>query len=164
MRSVEILLLTVLASLALACGPKAGSKPASFFPETNEVLGWTKAGTRTFEAGNLWEYIDGDAERYVQAGVQKTLTTDYRYHEKIESVADVYIMGTPEGARKIFESESSADSQPLAIGDAGRLYRASLVFRKGPYFVRLVAYQDAPEVGKALGELGRAIERRLGSK
>jgi hypothetical protein len=36
-----------------------------------------------------------------------------------------------------------------------------LTFRKGPYFVRLTAYQEDPEVGKALLELGRAVEKKL---
>jgi hypothetical protein len=67
------------------------------------------------------------------------------------------------GARKVFESEPEAGSQPVALGEAGRLYGASLTFRKGPHFVRLVAYQADPRIGTALGELARGIETRLSS-
>jgi hypothetical protein len=137
------------------------TKSATFFPEGNEVPGWSKGETRTFEAERLWEYIDGDADRYIQAGVVRTLTTDYRYQNKIEAAADVYVMKAPEGARKIFDSESSVGSQPLQLGDSARVFPASLTFRKGPYFVRLVAYQEAPDIGKALTELARAIEQKL---
>lgn len=154
-------LVIVALFLAQACGPKPVSGPAAFFPETNEVPGWSKGETRTFEADRLWEYIDGDADRYIQAGVERTMTTDYRYHDKIQAVADIYVMKAPEGARKIFDAESSIGSQPARIGEDGRIFPASLTFRKGPYFVRLVAYQEAPEMGKALTELARAIERRL---
>jgi hypothetical protein len=154
-------LVIVALFLAQACSPKPVSGPAAFFPQTNEVPGWSKAETRTFEADRLWEYIDGDADRYIQAGVERTLTTDYRYHDKVEAVADIYVMKAPEGARKIFDSESSVGSQPAQIGEDGRLFPASLTFRKGPCFVRLTAYQETPEVGKALVELGRGIERRL---
>jgi hypothetical protein len=35
------------------------------------------------------------------------------------------------------------------------------MFRKGPYYVRLVAYQESPLVAEALTALGQAIERRL---
>jgi hypothetical protein len=147
--------------LAPTCGPKPVSTPAAFFPESNAVPGWSKGETRTFEADKLWEYIDGDAERYVQAGVVRTLATDYRYQGKVDAAADIYIMKAPEGARKVFDSESSVGSQRLQLGDDARLYPASLTFRKGSYFVRLVAYQEAPEVGKALVELGRGIEKRL---
>jgi polyferredoxin len=137
-------------------------RATNFFPGTNEVPGWSKTDeTRTFEASRLWEYIDGDADRYVQAGVEKTLTTDYRYRDRVEATADVYVMKASEGARKIFDSESSVGSKPILIGEAGRLSRASLVFRKGPYFVRLVAYEEAPELPDALVALGRAIEKKL---
>jgi hypothetical protein len=50
----------------------------------------------------------------------------------------------------------------VPLGDAGRSYGQSLTFRKGPFFVRLTAYQNTPETERALVSLGQAIERRLG--
>jgi len=135
---------------------------ASFFPETGEVAGWSPEGDpRTFEAGNLWQYIDGDADRYVHAGVERTLTADYRYQDKTDAVVDIYVMRNPDGARKILESESAVGSQTLSLGDAGRLYGASLTFRRGRYFVRLVAHEEARRVTEALVNLGRGIDARL---
>jgi len=151
-----------VACLLLGCARKSGRTPAILFPESNEVPGWSKVGeTRTFEAANLWQYIDGDAEKYIGAGVRKTLTANYRYGDSIEATADVHLMATADGPRKIMDSESAADSQPVALGDDARLYGASLVFRKGRYFVRLVAFKQSPEVGKALVELARGIDRKL---
>jgi len=160
-RELRTVVVITAVILAQACSSKPGSAPATFFPETNEVPGWSKGETRTFEADRLWEYIDGDANRYLEAGVLRTLATDYRYREKVEATADVYVMKGAEGARTILDNESSAGSQPTQIGDAARLFQSSLVFRKGPYLVRLTAYQEAPDVGKALVDLSRGIERRL---
>lgn len=154
----------IVTIMTAECRSKSGSRQDTIFPESNEAAGWTKGETRTFEAGNLWEYIDGDAEKYVQAGVQRTLTSDYRYREKIEATADVYVMGSPDGARKIFDSESTAGSQPINLGDAARSAKGSITFRKGNYFVRIIAYHEAPEMGEALVALGRTIERRLDQK
>jgi hypothetical protein len=152
-------------SLALGCGPKPAAKPDALFPESNEVAGWTKTREmRTFDARSLWQYINGDAERYVQAGVQRTLTADYRYQGRIDAVVDIHAMATVEGAKKVFESESSVGSQPVELGDAGRLYAASLIFRRGSHLVRLVAYGDAPGTGKALVELARRIDARIGQQ
>ncbi|HMD95719.1 MAG TPA: DUF6599 family protein [Terriglobia bacterium] len=152
-------------SLSLACGSKSSSKPATYFPESNEAPGWSKSGeTRTFPADRLWEYIDGDADKYVQAGVQQTLTTDYRYGDKIEAVADVYVMATADGAEKAFESQATTGSQSVPLGDAARLYKGSLTLRKNRYFVRLVAYEDLPEAPQALVALGRAIAGKLDQK
>ncbi len=161
----KITLAIAMVSLALGCARKPGPRPATLFPESNEVPGWSKTGeTRTFDAANLWQYINGDAEKYLQAGVERTLTAGYRYQDKFDAVADIYVMASPQGAGKVFDSESSVGSQATELGDAGRLYGASLTFRKGPYFVRLVAYGEAPEVGKALLQLGRAIEGKLGKQ
>jgi hypothetical protein len=159
------LLLLAAGCLLVGCGVKSESWTVSLFPESNEVPGWSKVGeTRSFKAANLWQYVDGDAEKYIQAGVQETLTANYRYEDSVDAAADIHVMAAAGGPRQIMDSEPSADSQPLALGDSGRLYEASLIFRKGPYLVRLVAYKQSPEVGKALVELALGIERRLGQQ
>lgn len=154
----------LIAAVAFACSCTPAAKPVSLFPETGEVPGWSRGQTRTFEPANLWQYIDGGADRYVQAGLEKTLTTDYRFRNRFDAVADIYVMSAAGGAQKILESEPSVESKPFHLGDAARLYAASLTFRKHRYFVRLVAYEQTPETGEALVELGRAIENRLGQR
>jgi len=152
----------LIAILAVSCGLKPGSGSTALFPKTGEVSGWIQNGeTRTFEAGNLWQYNDGDADRYIQAGAEKLLTADYRYQGKTDAVADIYVMKNAEGAKTILESESEVGSQAVQVGMAGRLYGTSVTFRQGRYFVRLVAYEEAPQVSQALVDLGRAIEARL---
>jgi len=141
---------------------RTAAKPASLFPETGEVPGWARTGeTRTFPADNLWQYVDGDADRYIQAGVEKTLATDYRYRDRLDAVVDIYLMAAPAGARRIFEGESPEGSRPESVGDAARLYGMSLTFRRGRAFVRLVAYQEDPQTPGALVELARAVARKL---
>ena len=137
-------------------------KLKSWFPESGDVPGWTKVGeTRSFEAVDLWKYVDGDAERYLRAGVRRTLTANYRYGDTVEAVADIHLMQGPRGAASIFESEPSTGSRPVALGDAGRSFGQSLTFHRGPFFVRLVAYQDVPQTEQALLSLAQAIEVRL---
>jgi hypothetical protein len=36
-----------------------------------------------------------------------------------------------------------------------------LTFRQGPYFVRIVAYEDSPEIAKGLTDLAHAVSSRL---
>ena len=49
----------------------------------------------------------------------------------------------------------------MAIGDAGRSYGQSLTFHRGPFLVRLVAYEDTPQTERALMSLAKGIAARL---
>jgi len=146
----------------MSCASHSRTKAESSFPESNEVQAWAKSGkTRIFPAEQLSEYIDGDADKYIQAGIQRTLTADYRYADKVDAVADVFIMKTPDGAAKVFKSQSATGSEPAKVGDVARLYPGSLTFCKGPYFVRIIAFESTPEIQQGLVTLGRGIATRL---
>lgn len=156
-----LLVLGVALILDASCKHQPGTQP-SFFPASNQVAGWAKSGdTRTFEAADLWKYIDGEAERYVKAGVQRVSTADYKFQNKVNATVDIYAMGNAEGAAKILESEPAVDGKPIQLGDAASLHSQSLVFRKGAFLVRIVAFEESAETEQALLQLGRGIEPRL---
>jgi hypothetical protein len=132
------------------------------FPASGVISGWQKTGqTRVFEARDLWQYIDGDSEQYIQAGVVSTTTSDYSYQSRLEAVVDVHTMGNPVGAQKILETGQSKDARAVQIGDAGIAYAQSVAFRKGPYLVRIVAYQALPDGQQALMALAHGVEAKL---
>ena len=159
MRTLALPIALALAGLLAGCG---SNPPADPFPSSNSIPGWAKSSaTRTFDAGHLYEYIDGDADKYVHAGVVKTLTSDYRWKNKVDATVDVYVMGNAAGAQKIYDSESAVGSQSIAIGDAGRYTMGNLTFRQGPYFVRLVAFDNQPEIAQALTSLAGALSGKL---
>jgi hypothetical protein len=134
----------------------------SLFPDSGDATGWTRTSDiRKFPAADLWKYIDGEAERYLSAGVQITSTADYRFRDKYDAVVDIYRMARPDGVEKIFVSEPVNDGEVVQLGDRARLYGQSLVFRQGSYLVRITAYEESPEMKSALLALGRAIEPRL---
>ena len=54
---------------------------------------------------------------------------------------------------KIFESEPARNAKPVSLGDSARLYGQSLIFHKGRYLVRIVAYDESPEVQQGILEL-----------
>ena len=160
-QAASLLMLGIVLLLGAGCKRQPGTEQ-SFLPASNEVAGWAKTGhIRTFEAADLWKYIDGEAERYLKAGAQRVSTTDYRFQNKADAVVDIYTMGNAEGARKVFESEPVGDAKPAQLGDGARLYSQSLVFRKGAFLVRIVAYEESAETQQALLRLGQGIELRL---
>jgi hypothetical protein len=161
LRGLAIVVFCVVSFSVIAC-KRQPANSGEFFPVSNEVAGWAKTGdVRTFEAADLWKYIDGEAERYLKAGTQRVSTADYKFQNKIEAVVDIYTMADLQGAAKIFDSEPAADAKPVQLGDGARLYGQSLVFHKGPNLVRIVAYEDSAATSQAIVQLGRGIEWRL---
>jgi hypothetical protein len=155
------LAITLLASLGCNKKPVAAAG-ANSFPESNQVQGWTRGDEiRTFPAAELWKYIDGDAEKYLKAGVESTSTSDYKFQHKFEAVVDIYTMSSPTGAKTIFDSQPSLGASTPPVGDAARLYEQSLVFREGKFLVRIVAYQSSPRLAHGLLDLGKRIDQRL---
>jgi len=157
MRKAAIVVSTLL--LLIACHHGTKNLP-SLFPA--DVSGWVRSGdVRTFEAANLWQYVDGGAEKFVSAGVRNTGTADYRYNGKFDAVADVHQFASAQGPKTIMDSEPSAGSQPVQIGEAGVMSAQTLEFRRGNYLVRIVAYDETPETKAALTALGQAIAAKL---
>jgi hypothetical protein len=151
------LILTILGAY-MGC-KKAHVDP---FPQSGAVAGWQKTSdTRTFAAKDLWQYIDGDADHYVSAGVISVATSEYKYRDEVEAVVDVYTMSEPAGAHKILAGEQSKDGKSAALGDEAVAYEQSVFYRKGPYLVRIVAYESAPDTGQALLSLARGVESKL---
>ncbi len=152
----------VIAIAIVAAGAGCKKKAIDPFPPSGAVTGWVKASdTRVFAAKDLWQYIDGDAEHYVAAGVVSTSTSDYKYQGQLDATVDVYTMGDSAGARKIFDAEGSSGAKSVQLGDAGLAFAQSVTFRKGPYLVRIVAYQATPGAEQALMALAAGVEARL---
>jgi hypothetical protein len=150
----------VVAAVISVAGCK--KKSADPFPASNTVTGWEKSGeTRIFAPKDLWQYIDGDAEQYISAGVVSTSTADYKYQGQLDAVVDIYTMGNAAGATKILETGRSKEAQSVQVGDAGIAYAQSVTFRKGASLVRIVAYQSTAGTQQALLALAHGVEAKL---
>ncbi len=152
--------LAVAGVAGLVAAASAGHAATSPFPDA--AAGWAKTdAVRSFDAANLYQYIDGDAEKYIKAGVKGAATADYSFRGHVDAVVDIYTMSDARGARTIFDSDAAGDAGTVAVGDAAHADSQSLEFRKGAALVRIIAYQEGPEVPQALLDLGHAIERQL---
>ena len=163
MKPLNVLFAVSLIAL-LAVGAISGCKKkiATPFPASGAIAGWDKSSeTRIFEPKDLWQYIDGNSEQYIQAGVVSTSTSDYKYKGQLEAVVDIYTMSGPNGAQTILEHGQTKDANTVNIGDQGLMYAQSVTFRKGVHLVRIVAYQSSTETAPALVALAHGIEANL---
>jgi hypothetical protein len=164
MKHLNSFLVGTLVILLLATIGVSGCKKknANSFPASGVVAGWEKSSeTRTFEPKDLWQYIDGDSEQFIRAGVVSTATSDYKYQGQLEAVVDVYTMSGPDGAQTILEQGQTKDAQSISLGDEGLQYAQSVSFRKGRYLVRIVAYESSASTPQALMALAHGFEANL---
>ena len=159
MKSLLVFAAILFAVIAVCTGcKKKGPEP---FPKSGAITGWEKTSeTRVFAAKDLYQYIDGDAEQYISAGVVSTSTSDYKYQGQLEATVDVHTMGSADGARKILET-GTKDAKSIQLGDAGFAYAQSIIFRKGSSLARIVAYESTPDTPQALLALARGVEAKF---
>ncbi len=131
------------------------SDGVSDFPE---VEGWTLASeVLTYDADNLWEYINGAAELFVQYDVQTCRTADLAAGDLVVTV-DLYDMGTPLNAFGVFKQENPG-APPLAgaiMAAVSLPYQALLL--KGATYVKVNAIE-----GELTDTSGRELLEALAS-
>lgn len=155
---VAAVMMLVVAAAGTGCKKKAFDP----FPASDAVAGWQKTSeTRVYAAKDLYEYIDGDAEQYIAAGVVSTSTSDYKYQGQLEATVDVHTMTAASGAQKILETGVTKEAKTIALGDECIQYAQSVSFRKGATLVRIVAYESTPDTPQALMALARGVEAKL---
>jgi hypothetical protein len=156
---------SIAASTPVAGRPTPAPDPLAGALDAVEADGWTRVGAvRAFDADNLWEFIDGDAERFVDAGLERMRTAEFRYRGRLDAVVEIYRMKDADGARRIFQSESASGTRQVDIGGEGRLHDTGLTFRVGRHFARVSAFEATPETKDAVLVLARALAGRLGEK
>jgi hypothetical protein len=142
--------------IAVACAACSGEQ--SNFPE---VEGWAQTSeTLIYDVDNLWEYINGAAELFVEYDVQTCRTADLSSGD-LTATVDLYDMGTPLNAFGIYNRESSGEGDvfPSAVeAVVSPPYQALLL--KGATYVKVNAVEG--ELTESSGrELLDAIARAL---
>jgi hypothetical protein len=141
---------TYLTAIIAAITLLSCSDQGSDFPEVN---GWAQTGeVRTFDADNLWEYINGAAELFVEYDVQTCRTADLNSGDLTVTV-DLYDMSTPLNAFGIFVRERPLAGAPLPNATEATVsppYQALML--KGATYVKVNAIE---------GELDEASGRQL---
>jgi hypothetical protein len=143
----RMLSLTVLIPVVsfLSC-----SGQESDFPE---VDGWTLAGeVLTYDADNLWEYINGAAELFLEYDVQTARVADLSSGDLVVTV-DLYDMGTPLNALGVFNRERPAPGV--------RLPEATEAVVSPPYQALLLKGATYAKVNAVEGELTETTGRGL---
>ncbi len=99
--------------------------------------GWRLEERKEFSKENLFQYLDGGAEKFLKGGFLG-LEVYFLRKGKREAVLEVYTMKSREDALGFFKQETGEE---LKIGDNGRLQPNGIVFYYGNLFVKIYTYE-----------------------
>jgi hypothetical protein len=123
-------------SVAAGEGEKLVLPPSGFSP------GWILEGpNKKYSPDDLFEYINGEAELYLQHGFQDLVSGFYlnERNEKQGLSADVYRMASSLEAFGIYSRYRGMGVRIVPVGMEGFVSAAQMMFCQGRYFVQLNA-------------------------
>jgi hypothetical protein len=137
----------------------AAAQPASMpAPACNLVPGWTQSGApRTYEADNLYEYMDGNSEGYISYGFQKMRGVTCKKGEVV-FVIDISDMWDTDSAYGMFAANRDLRLPAYPAGMGGQIVPRRLLFAKGQYYVEIAANPDGDHTA-ALKEWAAALDK-----
>jgi hypothetical protein len=148
------------ATLALGLLLAASGAAAAAVPDCSLIPGWEQSGpARAYEADNLFEYMDGNAEGYLIYGfVSMRGVTCTSGGDSI--LIDISEMTDADAAYGIFASNRDPNRPVAAIGMGGQMTPRRASFAKGKFYVELAANPDKDHTA-ALQAFVAALEKRL---
>jgi hypothetical protein len=148
---------------APAANAQVSPQLMAMLPARNEVPGWEMSQkARSFKAGNLWEFIDGAADRYLAYGLEEVVSADYAQKGTgYQVVVDIYQLKDPLNAFGIYSQERNPDYQFLKIGNEAWSGGTSLNFWTGPYYVKITAFEDKDPVKHEMAKLAGAVAAKV---
>jgi hypothetical protein len=133
-------------------------------PVSGFAPGWVLKGPiKTYAAEDLFEYINGEAELYLQYGF-KDLTSGFYRKEKDEEQgisADVYRMASPLEAFGMYANFRRPEAEKVEVGAEGFISPSQLMFYQGIFFVQLNASGTPSQDRKTFLGLAEKISGNL---
>ena len=133
-------------------------------PASGFSPGWALEGPiKKYTGEDLFEYINGEAELYVQFGF-KILTSGLYLkdgNEKLGITADVYELGSDLEAFGMYANYRKPEAEPVKAGAGGFVSPSQLMFYQGRYFVQLNASGSASQDQVVFQTLADMISRNL---
>lgn len=113
-----------------------------------------------FYPENLWDYINGAADTYLDYAFSKLNIAEYIKGNNSYKV-EVYIHDNAVYAFGMYAVERSTDYNFIDLGIQGYSEPSLVHFVKGIYYVKVSTYSDDPEAWEIITEIAAALENKL---
>jgi len=154
----------VAISTVIGCGARRSGdsiRCADFLPETIDKIGAARTSdTRTFAGDSLFAYIDGGAEIYHTYHFVEVAAADYKIGD-IEITADIYRFENADYAYGLYASQRPDKPDFAVLGAEGFRTPSSVDFVKGPFTVRIVAFDETQPAAQAVMAMASEIDSIL---
>jgi hypothetical protein len=144
--------------------PAPQAKPAgdgALMPPDSAVAGWKRAETsRVFTKADLYGYIDGGAEVFLEFGFDQLTLQKYR-NRASEMAVEIYRMSDPVASTGIYLMKCGKETRDPSFKERHTLNRHQLMFVRSRYYVTINNLSGADGMGRALLAFGAAVAGSL---
>jgi hypothetical protein len=165
-------LASLVVVLAVGCqGPglgaaarQAGARPvgdSALMPADAAAPGWKKVeNVRVFSRSDLYGYIDGGAELFLELGFDQLSLQKYRSGTN-EFAVEIYRMSDPVAATGIYLMKCGKETRDPAFKARHTINRHQLMFVRERYYVTINNLSGADRMGPHLVRFGDLVAARL---
>lgn len=159
-----------LAAVLLACAWTARGRVGQdalrgLLPSDRDAPGWSRDGEpQEFIGEDLFTYIDGGAEIYLEYGFRRIVVQDYRSSAGKSVSLEIFEMETPAAAYGIFTFKRSGHGTVVPLGLGAELEDYYLNFWTGRFLVTLTGFDATPPTLEGLRAISRAVDAKIGER
>jgi len=129
-----------------------------------ELHGWSIADSaRIFEGNDLYQFIDGGADLFLEYGFQRVVTELYKNTGGSTISCEVYEMSDPGAAFGIY-SIRSGDGVPTDVGQGGSVHAYYVMFWKDRYYISIAATDSTAACRIGMDTIARSIDRNIAER
>lgn len=148
----KIILLVAIVFITLGTMQAADNFP--------EVHGWQiVSGPETYTSDDLWEIINGAADKYLQYGFRQLQYGVYQSAEGVEINVYIYQHADLKHAFGIYTQEKADDVTSIGLGAEGYIRGETVVFFKDCYYVKL--YSNTQGVNNSIEKIASLIDKQM---
>jgi len=120
--------------------------------------GWIREGEpAVYHADNLWEYINGSAEKFLSYDFREVAVQNFKAGEENELMVEVYRHGSDKMAYGIYSQFSRSKNNQEGVGDMSFSGDYSLHFWKGDFYVKLSVFEKSEFLSDAMKQFALSL-------
>ena len=127
-----------------------------------ELEGWSPVGSPLeFKGDDLFVYIDGGAEIYLEYGFSRAVVQDYGDAGGRTVSLELFEMTDPAAAFGAYSFKTTGKGGALDLGQGGQLEDYYLNFWKGDYLITITGFNDDQETVRGLLAVAKAADHTV---